>query len=133
MLLLQAAPVLESLQKEHKQEHGRLVNVTAAPEKARRQANLAMADLAAAQQLLAAADTKHMEVEANLRGVSEHLRQRQVRAAVCVAARWQQYVLIYEHTLHSQQAILHVHLNQFRTKAGAGSICGSILHMCSAC
>lgn len=79
LLLLQAAPVLESLQKKHKQEHGRLVSVTAAPEKARRQADLAMADLAAAQQLLVAADTKHMEVEANLRGVIEHLRQRQVR------------------------------------------------------
>lgn len=76
---MQAEPVLASLQKEHKQETGRLVIVSAAPDKARRQADLAVADLAAAQQLLATAETKRMEAESALRGVSEQLRQRQVR------------------------------------------------------
>jgi hypothetical protein len=105
LLHLQAAPVLESLQKEHKQEHGRLVSVTAAPEKARRQADLATADLAAAQQLLAAAETKHMEVEANLRGVSEHLRQRQVRHGLdlrCgILFKPPSSAYTHKHTLHS--------------------------------
>lgn len=73
--------MLEALHKEHKVEAGRLVSVSAAPEKARRQADLATADLAAAHQLLSAAETKHMEVESAARGASEHLRQRQVRGA----------------------------------------------------
>jgi hypothetical protein len=76
---LQAEPVVANLQKEHKQETGKLVSVSAAPDKARRQADLAVANLAAAQQLLAAAETRRMEAESALRGVSEQLRQRQVR------------------------------------------------------
>ena len=74
---MQAEPLVAALQKDHKVETGRLVSVSATPEKARRQADLATADLAAAQQLLAAAATKHMEVDAAVRGVNEHLRQRQ--------------------------------------------------------
>lgn len=75
---LQAEPVVTGLQREHKLETGRLTSVAAAPEKARRQADLATADLAAAQQLLAAACTKHAQVEAAVRAVNEQLRQRQV-------------------------------------------------------
>lgn len=75
----QAKPVVANLQKKHKQETGKLVSVSAAPDKARRQADLAVADLAAAQQLLAAAETRRMEADSALRGVSEQLRQRQVR------------------------------------------------------
>lgn len=78
---LQAEPVVANLQKEHKQETGKLVSVSAAPDKASRQADLAVADLAAAQQLLAAAETRRMEAESALRGVSEQLRQRQVRVS----------------------------------------------------
>lgn len=70
--------MLDGLQKEHKVETGKLVSVSAAPEKARRQADLATADLAAAQQLLAAAETRQMEVEVAVRAVSDQLRQRQV-------------------------------------------------------
>jgi hypothetical protein len=76
---LQAEALVSNLEKEHKQEAGKLVSVSAAPEKARRQADLAVADLATAQQLLAAAETKRMEVESAVRGASEQLRQRQVR------------------------------------------------------
>lgn len=75
--------MLDGLQKEHKVETGKLVSVSAAPEKARRQADLATADLAAAQQLLAAAETRQMQVEVALRAVSDQLRQRQVWEAVC--------------------------------------------------
>lgn len=76
---MQAEALVSNLEKEHKQEAGKLVSVSAAPEKARRQADLAVADLATAQQLLAAAETKRMEVESAVRGASEQLRQRQVR------------------------------------------------------
>lgn len=110
---LQVAPVLEGMQKEHKQEHGRLVSVTAAPEKARRQADLATADLSAAHQLLAAAETKHLEVEANLRGVSEHLRQRQVRLKA-VLFKPPSNARGHKHTLcdavHGHWAVLHLYL-----------------------
>jgi hypothetical protein len=52
--------------------------MSAAPEKARRQADLVVADLSAAQHLLTVAETKRTEAEAALRGVSDQLRQRQV-------------------------------------------------------
>lgn len=79
-LPVQAEPVLANLQRDHKIQAGRLVSVSAAPEKARRQADLATADLTSAKQLLSAVDTKHMQADAALRAVNEHLRQRQVRS-----------------------------------------------------
>lgn len=79
LFCMQAEALVSNLKKEHKQEAGKLVSVSAAPEKARRQADLAVADLATAQQLLAAAEMKRMEVESAVRGASEQLRQRQVR------------------------------------------------------
>ncbi len=50
----------------------------ALPEKARRQADLAVAELASAQQLLATAEAKLLEVEAAARGAEETERQKQV-------------------------------------------------------
>jgi hypothetical protein len=86
VLCRQTEPILANLQKEHKQETGKLVGVSAAPEKARRQADLAVADLSAAQHLLAVAETKRTEAEAALRGVSDQLRQRQVCMYLHVSA-----------------------------------------------
>jgi hypothetical protein len=82
----QAEPVVATLQKEHKAEAARLTRVATAPEKARRQADLAVADLAAAQQLLGAAETKQREVEAAVRAAHEQERARQV----CVLFELQQ-------------------------------------------
>jgi hypothetical protein len=48
------------------------------PEKARRQADLATADLVAAQQLLAAADARLLGAEGAARGALEGERQKQV-------------------------------------------------------
>lgn len=73
--------------------------MSAAPEKARRQADLAVADLSAAQHLLAVAETKRAEAEAALRGVSDQLRQRQVCRKT---ASRSVLLLVAAATLHTQ-------------------------------
>eukprot|EP00878_Enallax_costatus_P024119 GHUV01025712.1.p1 GENE.GHUV01025712.1~~GHUV01025712.1.p1 ORF type:complete len:220 (+),score=65.92 GHUV01025712.1:1294-1953(+) len=74
-----------ALQQEHKAESNRLLTVSAAPEKARRQADMAVAELASAQQLLTSADTKLLEVEAAVRAAHDKERQRQLDYAAALA------------------------------------------------
>lgn len=76
---VQSETALAALGQEHKSEQNRLVATSAAPEKARRQADLAVADVKSAQQLLAAADTKLLEVEAAARAAHDRERELQVR------------------------------------------------------
>jgi hypothetical protein len=85
---LQADAELAKLQQEAKAEGNRLTSVSAAPEKARRQADMAVAELQGAQGLLAAADSALLEAEAALRAAHDRERQKQVRvggdnAGVC--------------------------------------------------
>jgi hypothetical protein len=74
----QADAELAKLQQEAKAEANRLTSVSAAPEKARRQADMAVAELQGAQGLLAAADSALLEAEAALRAAHDKERQKQV-------------------------------------------------------
>eukprot|EP00775_Hariotina_reticulata_P013164 gene13164-13294_t len=83
--LQESEAALAALGQEHKAEQNRLVAISAAPEKARRQADLAVADVKSAQQLLAAADTKLLEVEAAARAAHDKERELQVSYAAALA------------------------------------------------
>jgi hypothetical protein len=82
---LQADAELSKLQQEAKAEANRLTSVSAAPEKARRQADMAVAELQGAQGLLGSADSALLEAEAALRAAHDRERQKQARccAGVC--------------------------------------------------
>ena len=80
-LCLQADAELSKLQQEAKAEANRLTAVSAAPEKARRQADMAVAELQGAQALLASADSALLEAEAALRAAHDKERQKQVRGS----------------------------------------------------
>jgi hypothetical protein len=81
-LLPQADAELARLQQEAKAEANRLTSVSAAPEKARRQADMAVAELQGAQGLLASADSAQLEAEAALRAAHDRERLKQVRAGM---------------------------------------------------
>ncbi|KAI8466714.1 MAG: coiled-coil flagellar protein, move backward only 2 [Monoraphidium minutum] len=75
--------------KAHRAEANRLLGVQARgalPDKARRQADLAVADLVSAQQLLAAAGARLADAEAGARGAVEAERQKQAQHVEALSA-----------------------------------------------
>jgi hypothetical protein len=88
----QSSDALAAVRQEARAEANRLTSLAGAPERARRQADMAVAELAGVRQLLEAADGRLGEADVALRGAQERAEQRQVRwplrlllAAACPA------------------------------------------------
>lgn len=75
---VQSEADLAQSRQEAKAETNRLTSVSAAPEKARRQADVAASELQAAHALLTSANSALLEVEAGLRAAHDKERQKQV-------------------------------------------------------
>jgi hypothetical protein len=74
------------LQQDHRTATNSLLTVAASPDKARRQADLAISDLSTAQTALAAADVRLREAEATVKSSVEKVRQKQLEHAQLMAA-----------------------------------------------
>jgi hypothetical protein len=104
---VQSETALAALGQEHKSEQNRLVATSAAPEKARRQADLAVADVKSAQQLLAAADTKLLEVEAAARAA--HDRERELQVSYAPAALMSRHLRACLHNCCADHCVAVLH------------------------
>ena len=74
------------MQQDHRTATNSLLTVAASPDKARRQADLAIADLSSAQSAAAASDVRLREVEAAVKLGIEKVRQKQLEHAQLMAA-----------------------------------------------
>eukprot|EP00879_Flechtneria_rotunda_P024575 GHRR01026062.1.p1 GENE.GHRR01026062.1~~GHRR01026062.1.p1 ORF type:complete len:403 (+),score=167.21 GHRR01026062.1:1268-2476(+) len=99
-----------ALQQEHKVESNKLVTVSAAPAKARRQADMAVADLASAQELLKAADSKLLEIEGAARAEYEKERTKQMEYAAALATLERARIKVEAKDRHADEVARDVEL-----------------------